>query len=443
MVKFIKVVNTVDKVLDCIPVASTIKNIGIFLYQLTHKVNKVANPVNTCWKDDIKIQVLSKDDFITRISMIPIVGNLTALAYHLDNAISKAFGIGELIGRPMGYLGEATRAFSWGLKKHSHEVVALCLARNPNRPEKKLKEALIFAAITEKPEIFKLILESRTTWSSDSIAKVLNFTKSTEIANIILEKYSVILTDKQVGSVIGYLAGNIGQNNYKLIELLINTFPEIDINEVGRGLKGAAMRKDSFDNICLLLDRFPQIKEEHIVAALKKASEEGLKDTIEVLLKKSPNLVKTQIEKLLENAASHGDEVILNGLLNIYKENIVSASIGKVLASATQSIYYEGNKRLSIIERLINEYPNLAGKDLEPAMEKAASSNIVLFQLYLNVFSQLKSENLQKILNQSVFIYGKSGRNRKIPNSYTERWNEVARLIQKKFPDMKAFHPFA
>lgn len=436
MIRFIKAINTTDKILDCIPIVSTVKNAGILLYQLVHKVNKVANPVNTSWRDDIKIHILSKDDFIAGISMIPIVGNLTALAYHLSNAIAK---VQErwVLGGPKGYLGEATRAFSWGLKKHNYEVVALYLARNPNRSEEKLSKALRFAASAGKEEIVKLILDSRNDWSSNSIKEALKFTKDTKIAKIILENCSNILTDKDAGSVVSYLAGNFMQNNYSLIELLIANYPNIDITEIGRALVRASGEEDSFNIVYLLLNSFPKIEEKHIEKALEEASNKGFKDIIELLLQNSPNLVTTHMDRLLENAASRGNHVILNWLLNTFKDNISSTSIGKVLARATLSMVFgEDDKHLLIIKALISKYPNLPGKDLEPAMTNATLLYNELFKIYLNTFTQLQPENLQMILNDAVFMYGKSDED--VPDSYSQRMDEVAKLIKEKFPTMEA-----
>lgn len=442
MVRFIKVVNTFDKIFDCIPVASSVKNAGIFLCQLTHKVNKVANPVNTSWKDDIKIHVLSKDDFIAGISMIPIAGNLIALAYHLANALAKARGM-WMLGGQRGYLMEATRAFSWGLKKHSYEVVALYLARNPNLSEKKLRKALIFSASRGKEEIVKLILDSRSSWTSDSIEEILKFTKDTKTAKIILKKCSDTLTDEQAGSIVCSLASNFMQNNHSLIELLITTYPNIDINEIGLGLEKAAGKKDGFDIVCLFLERFPEIEEKYKANALDKASEKGFKGAMEVLLQNCPNLLTTHRFKLIEKAASRGDRVILNWLFSLDKENVSSTSIGKALAAATENVYCgEGDEHLLIIEGLVNGYPNLPGQDLEPVMERAASLNIGLFKFYLNKFSQLQPENLQKILNEAVFIYGKSYEDIPTHSPYSKQWSQVAQLIKEKFPNMEAVDPY-
>jgi hypothetical protein len=426
MVRFIKAVNTIDKILDCVPVVSTVKNAGILLYQLAHKVNKVANPVNTSWKDDIKIHVLSKDDFIAGISMIPIVGNLTVLVHHIINWMQ------------MGYLGEATRAFSFGLKNHSYEVVALYLARNPDRSEEKICKALRFAASVGKEDIVKLILDSRNTWSSDSIEKVLKFAKDAKIAKIILDQYADRLTDKQAGSVLSLLAG---WNKYSVIKLLIATYPNIDINEVGQGLERAARRKDALDIVHLLLNRFPQIEEKYVAKALEEASKNSLKEVIEALLQHSPNLVSTHLDALLERAADRGDTVILNWLLDTYKDNVSSASIGKILKSAVQYKYFgEDDKHLLIINSMIEQYPDLSGKDLEPAMDRAASLNNELFERYLKTFTQLQPENLQTILNNAVFVQGSSVREGG-PNHFSLKWDKAAQLIMEKFPEMVAVDP--
>lgn len=464
MVRFISVVSAIDKITDCLPVVSSLKNAGILLYQQVHKVNSVANPVNPSWKDDIKIHALSKDHFISSMSAIPIFGNFFALFYHAIHAIAKARG-GFIIGGPRGYLCEATRAFSWGMRKHGPEVVALYLARNKDRPEQSLKKALTTAAYLGNKEVFKLILDSRT-WSSRSIQHALCYAKNTEIAVLILEKYQSILNSGQVELILNTFSDD--KEKYSLVELLIATYPNIDLRS---GIEQTAGSKDGFktldlllksiqitgehvaralekaaekglnENVALLLERVPGITSAHIAPALIKASENELKDTMELLLKKAPDLASTHLDCLLENAAKKGNINILNWLTHTYKEFTTTASIGKILEGATRGIYFKDDNCLLIIQNLVYKYPDLPAKDLKQVLDKAATHNAGLFKLYLDVFTQLRPEDLQDILNDAVFIHGKTDDN--VPTPYSERWQKVAELIKQKFPDMIAVDPYA
>lgn len=442
MIRPIKAIKTIDEILDCVPVVSTVKNAGILLYQLVHKVNKV-NPVNVSLIDDIKIHVLSKNEFIAGIAMIPIVGNLTALIYHLKYAIEKAKGMLSFEWRPMGYLAEATRVHSWGLKKHSHEVAALYLARNPNRSEEKLGKALSFAAIAKgNQEIFKLILDSRTTWSSNTIKKVLECTDSIEIAKLVLDKHSTVLTDQQAGSIVEYCTGrSYKKNNFGIIELLLTTYPSMHLDQIGSGLEGAARNENGSDLIELLITRFPKIEKEYMAAALKKASEKGLTKNIEVLLKHLPSeLIIPHVDNLLEQAADRGDKEFIDSIVTNYGEHITAASIAKILRGTIKVIYFDkDDKHLLIMQEIVNKcHSSLSGKDLEPVMEAAASYNINVFKDFLRIFTQLQPENLQKILDEAVFVHGREGDFL----DYAKKWQQVAKLIQEKFPDMKPVNPY-
>lgn len=418
MARFIVAVNTIDKIFDCVPIVSTVKNAGIFLYQLVHKVNKVANPVNTSWKDDIKIHVLSKNQFIAKISMIPIFGNFIAISFLLADAIEKYQGIHRL-----GYLRDATKAWNWGLKKHNYEVVALYLARNPQLSEEELKEDLRFAAQLGNEEVVKLILNSRNNWSSDSIEEVLKSTTTTQIAKIILNKYSVTLTDKQAGSVVSDLAGRFMQNNYDLICLLIKTYPNMDNAEVGEALLRAAGKKDARNIVSLLINNFhSKIDENAILNALKIALKTGSNDNAQVIFDISPEFAKKHINNLITDFTINQD--MLNWLLAKYPTSIISSSIVKVLTEATVRI----NPDQSFIENIIDKYPDLSPKDLEPVMVKAARVNFNLFKCYIEKFKQLKPENLQDILNvlshnDFAFSFG------------------VGELIQQKFPTLTPVPP--
>ena len=437
MIRFIKVVGAVDKITDCVPVVSSIKNVGILLYQLVHKVNKAAAPITPSWTDDIKIHMLSKDAFLAGVAMIPFIGNWACLIYQLKNTIDKG---GFLYFGPLGYLSEATRKWNWGLKTHSLEVATLYLARNPNRSEEKLVKALKFAGIAKNKEIFQLILNSRTDWSSASIESVLMSASNTEIVALVLEKYKFSITNEKAAHILYYYTNAFFNNNSErlsLIQLLLDTYQEIDINWVGRSLEGAVNNADC-DVVDLLLTRFPNIKIEYLVDALKKASTKGYTNIIELFRKKSPELVVNHLNQLLKDTANRGDIETLNWLLLTYKENITTAHIGEILESATQSFYFgENDPHLLIINAMIDKYPNLSGKDLEPALERSAMLNVNLFDHYLTTFSklnpensQLKPENLQDLLNHAVFIY------RDIRD-----YAKVAQLIQKTFPNMVAVEP--
>ncbi len=440
MVRFIKVVNTLDKVTDCIPIVSTMKNAGILLYQLIHKVNKVANPVKTSWTDDIKIHVLSKDNFMAGIASIPVVGNLTCLIVYVKLAIAKVTD-DFIIGGPKGYLAESSRGWHYGTKKHSYEITALYLARNPNRQEHKHAKSLCFAASTENEEVFKLILNSRH-WTFESLKNTLMDTHNINNANLILDQYKNALTNKnkEMGEVLRSHCFWYGESHYPIIEFLVSNFPQMDVSCVGQALTRLAQYRNTLKPISLLLTKFPGIDEKDMKEVLLKASEKNNGKIFELIEQHTPGIVGKNLDQVLKDASKNHDFSTFNWLSAKYKEKITPEQIGMVLTEQASPIYFgENDNSLRIINEILSTYPNLPAECLVPVMEKAANHNNDLFNRYLNTFSQLEPKHLQGILNDAVYVHG----NNDDFSGFTERWKQVAVLIQSKFPKMKAENPYS
>lgn len=447
MVRFIKVISTVDKITDCIPGVATVKNAGILLYQRAHKVNSVAKHLSgtTSWKDDIKIHMLSKDQKLALFAMHPIGSHVLYFKYLSDfseyivNSLTKKRNTQV----DDGYL---LKALSMNNKEHRNEVIALYLARNPNQSDEKLMRAFHQAAQmrTNNPEdkaVFDLIFNSRQ-WSSDSIVAVLKNVTDIETAQTILNKYKTTLSPTQAGSVLEAQGLNKDVTN-DLIKLILDAFPNIDKEAAGKCLQNVNLHANYFyqspenEKKCLaiiqtLFDRFPGIEDEFVDAAITHAGDAGYKDVLALLVEKKPHLIDQHLAKLTANAAKRGDAEIFHWLLGAYKDKISTQMIGQALASTIKGFYGAGDKQVLLIkEKLLKEYPNLPGKDLEPVLEQAAQRNIKYFSEFLNHFQQLKPENLQNLL-ECATRYSQS----KDP-SEVENWSRISRLILQKFPDMK------
>ncbi len=422
MVRFIKAVDACDKILDCLPIVSTLKNLSLYLYRLAHKTNNVANPVKTTWKEDIKIHILTKDSLPLAVSMFPVVGNLLVLGYHLANAVIKAFGI----GKGNGYLMKATRAHSSCLKKHGHEVVALCLAEKPNRSKKKLSSALWSAAYLGKVDVLKLILNSRSEWSSETLSKLIVPSENKEVVEAILEKHSKFMNINDVGSVIVDLS-KAPHKNFGKMELLLKTYQNIDEVHIGRALMNASREEKGTQTLNLLLDHYPQIREDFKTEAMKLASKKS-KDSLIAILTKWPELkTRENMGLVLEEAAFSGKEEIVDWLLN-NNEDISEESIGKAMANATSVYYGENDPQFNILFKLKLKYKKLPVQYLILFLDTAANSNAAIFKIILDEFDQIKSEHVQEILNNAV---------------YSSRNPTLVQVIKSKFPEMKAEDPHA
>lgn len=425
MIRFLKVVKSIDQVTDCIPVISTVKNGGILLYQLVHKVHTAANPVNTSWKDDIKIHVLSKDSFMAKLSMVPIVGNIAALLLYVQYAIFNRRGMFT-----MGYLAEASRQWNSSTQKHGREICALYLARNPDRSEKSLGKALGFACSANSPEVFAMILDSRNDWTSDSIANALSRVKRVEDAKRILNSYKKCLNDEQIKQIVECQLASLYQRDVDLLKLILDEFPGVKVPFIGRLLAELAGRKDVDSLFELLLERFV-FEQKHLHAALKKAAGDGTRKQVELLLDKESG---SNAGIALVGAASRGNIELFEWLLVHYKEKINTAAVGKALSATVQKRYYgENDKKLIILNKICSEYKSMPAVDLKMALELASEHNHKLFTMFLDCFSEIKDETVKD-------IYSSAARCSEIVSSASrsQEYKQVVISIEKKFPSIKA-----
>ncbi|MCE5293390.1 MAG: hypothetical protein LLF94_02090 [Chlamydiales bacterium] len=289
MTNYLKLVKSIDRVTDYIPVVSTVKNAGILLYQLVHKVNNAAAPLNTSWTDDVKIHVLSKDRSAALIAMIPVIGNLTTFSVNAQNDAAKANRM-IIIGGPMGYLAEASRRWSVSLKTHSQEVAALYLARNPNRPLATMEKSLKFAVACDNKPVIKLIVDSRNDWSTEGIIEALKHSRTPQTSTYLLDNFLQKVKASDMGQVLEYVLSSYQNNKTVLANVLLQYFPDMPIESVAKGVhKLMEMAYKQYD---------PEVRREHLDYAF-------------TVLKQVPNI---DISKLLLLAQTHKDTTTLNRL---------------------------------------------------------------------------------------------------------------------------------
>ncbi|MBS0634311.1 MAG: hypothetical protein JSR37_02475 [Verrucomicrobia bacterium] len=416
MVRFLKAVNTFDKVTDCIPLVSTVKNVGILLYQLVHKVNRV-NPVKTSWTDDIKIHALSKDSFVAKIASIPFVGNIVSFIDYVFLPKKRLFG-------PMGYLAEASRQWNDGCKKHGYEITALYLARNPQRSEKSLGNALAFAAGANSPDSFKLIFDSRTDWTAETVRWTIKSAKREADVQLILDKYKSLITDDDAGEIIRSLAIGAGEERAPIIKLLLEAFPNISSEYLGEALVRASQGYYSEAAFMTILEHADRIKQEHLDEALARASEKGFETRIEKLLARTNG---SNVGIALVGAASRSHTEICTKLIDTYREKLTTEDIGKVL-----EISVRGWRVHEIGEKIMKEYQDLPGKDLQMALKRAANSEIEIFQRFLNHFSNIREEDVQAIFNEATLRTSDE-----TCTFFSLSYAQVVECIRAKFPGIK------
>lgn len=436
MTDFMKAIKTTDKILDCVPVVSTVKNAGILIYQTAYKVDSAANPVkNSSWKDDIKIYALSKNKIVAGVSMIPILGNLAAFGCYLTVALKN------LLFKPppgsSGCLKESAKASSWGLKNHSYEVVALYLARNPNCSEEKLRWPLIEAAKTGKSDIINLILTSRKDQnkplSEDLIEEVLLNLKDEKTIQSVLQKNEELISEDKTKKILGEIekSGIVKENQTNLIKFLIEKYPTVDIgNKICSLFEKVTSTENPIEIVCFLLEKIPEVKSDKMLRSslsslLIKSTEENIED----LLKNHPILSsKENIDTLISYSFYWSNKKVAYWLLeNSQKENISSRSIVHILIHAARSVSEQDElkeKSQNIINFILKNYSDISGKDLEPAIIHGARYDTELLKICMENF-KLDKENLQRAFNDMTIL------------GSTDGIRERIQLVKQEFPDIK------
>ncbi len=216
MTNFGKIVQTVDAVLNCIPIVSAVNCAAQALYKLAHKVDTL-NPVAPGLKTSLKIHILNKNNRALFFQSIPILGNLLALGY-LIISILKGFG-DDLVQ---------------AVCRNDKEVVHLCLASNPLSDPGKAERILRLAAHSSNNETFLMILNHRQDWSSESLMGALKHCwgsrENTELnANRILdywEEHKHVLDVNKVPGGIRALHAFLVYDRMALVDRVIGILPD-------------------------------------------------------------------------------------------------------------------------------------------------------------------------------------------------------------------------
>lgn len=418
MGRFLKIVKATDLITDCVPIISSVKNAGILTYQLAHKVNK-QNPVKTTFIDDLKINTLSKNRFMAAIAMIPIVGNLTCLVWYVMEATAK-LREGFILGGSMGYLGEASRGWHYGTKKHGREIAALYLERNPNRSMKKMEKSLAFAAISSNEEVFNLILDSRSNWSKETIEDALINTNSlSRFKTLLTKEYSPKLqismkkvftercalrsysrSKEQNLLIFNHMVDSYSFDNQTLSKALTSLIESIDDETfLGEYTKKILSTIESEDNE----------EEEGANANLKllllEAVKNGKFQVFQILYEKDPTAFTENVDEVLEKSAKKFR--LFKSIFLLCKDEIKEEELARLLIKQAEDPAYRFYDRHCRVEKLIaSHYPDFPRKHLISALRNAGkASNQKLVKVFLNNFDCLKKkDNSSKVDLDSLQI---------------------------------------
>lgn len=194
MIQFRTVANYALNAVDLLPVINFFKNSAIILYNLAHKVNLVANPVQNSWKTALKIYALSRSNLLSAAIALPVIGNVIALVYYVRNAFYRMRNCWAP-GVSLGSLNDAILA-DWSKNPRSEEVFRLCLSQHQQFSKEELFEALKIAELKGNTEAFKQLLDIDS-WTPDELVQIVR-DHHLEFAKLAFPKLSAHLNEKVV-----------------------------------------------------------------------------------------------------------------------------------------------------------------------------------------------------------------------------------------------------
>lgn len=425
MVKVIQAVNVIDSIADCIPIVSTIKNISIILYRLIHKVDRVANPVNASWKDDIKIHILTKGIFEITAGLIPFYGNIACLVFNIFKIAQPSD-----IALPLRYLIKAI-----GLKDEieGYQLAAKLLKRYPDFTENEFSEALSLAAAREHIEVFELILNSRTQWSRNFVLDLLKTSKNEEVLKLLLDKYSTLFTKQELHDVIN--VGSYGRPNLEKVKFLLDYYSKSDPNYPCESLLLAIKGEHKNCTVEFILKNYPDIDSKTIGEALKIALRDVFYNTEKTslaiqLLNYCPQLEEKYIIDALINIPSHGNSLEVVSLLISRKPRLTCYQITDLITNITGNSL-EPNKK-ALIQTILQLYPEFSSKDAAQLLLRFCRVTEERgrldegFEWLLNQLSNLQAEDAQELLNTLIF---------------KKNAIHCATILQRRFPGLQIINP--
>ena len=233
MVRPIKVIQAVDKVLDCVPLVSTAKNIGIRLYQKTHKANEAAAktlPMDVSWKDDLKIHMLTKETHVW--SFIPIVDDVCNFIKHIVDSFRKK--------SPQGYLSRIVTGNKGHLSGlNQSEALHLYYARNQDREGVKFTKPLRAAAALRDNEstFLKNLLYFRV-WETDVLLDAVEHSTTFKSTKLIIDRAQELhlpskADDEKAKTAIHSLAqkGSTENENVQSINYILGKYSYLDFEK--------------------------------------------------------------------------------------------------------------------------------------------------------------------------------------------------------------------
>ncbi len=371
----LKIINTLDKISDCLPLVSTVTGLSQYIYKQTHATQEAASPIlhGGSIKDDFKIHALTKQSRL-RFAMIPIIGNFYAAFIHLKQAFTKAFGKKDA-DNPTGYLGNA-------IKNNNSEVVSLYLARNPEISDHKLIKNLKLAVKLGHNNLVPLLLHNRE--ATPALLQGLSTKEIREapaIANVInqiLQKNELLVTQ-----LIDCIK-EADQSGAKLTdaEWLEKFAPE----KSGNYLEIAA-DKQHMTALQKLL-KHSKINEADQFKAFNKISKNKDLTLLDEFIKLSPKFFDQHPEELLKQTVNDSFLKGFERLETRYKEKISTSRlhklIGESLELVTKDIDSKSDQRISIANYILVNYSNLPVKHLKKSLELASKLKTRHIYFYLN-----------------------------------------------------------
>lgn len=383
-----KMISVTDKVLDCIPFVSLVKNGPILAYQFLHKTDKVGTETlgtRRTLSDELKIHILSKSQVLAALSCIPYVGNLCAGFAHLFSLLRiEKNDLKDAVSLEWPF---------WGANKNRNEVIALTL-KDSGISDQDLASSLKEAAQAKNGEAIKLIISSRDVLPPKVVSEMANllmclstYKLDLDLQKFILDKLPASLSGDEVHKA---LFGAIQGKSLEMVELILAKYPALERSYLIASLTtmNDSVPKEVFK---LLLAKCPDITDEELKSAYVNAYKRNDVENMKMALEKAPHLLQAK-GMFYELFYGIREDAKMDALLSLYSDDTPSSEVTYALHRYMRAFL----PPLNVVSKLLKKFPNLPAKELEPIVIISASNKEHL-AFYLKQLPQLKLENLQAI----------------------------------------------
>lgn len=181
MVRISNCIDFIDHFADCIPVVSTVKNSVYLCFQKLHPVNDRFTPTHS-WRNHLKVCILTKNETVCYLSLIPVIGNIYCLAHHIFKGVKRT-------RRPaVDKLSSCIVSRKEIIRKHRFELIQLLLCSETEFTRTKLVVYMAQSSRENDFELFKFFFNlSSDAWTAPELDQAMTYGNNLHIFNYIFD----------------------------------------------------------------------------------------------------------------------------------------------------------------------------------------------------------------------------------------------------------------